>query len=197
MPTDNASANYRTQHVLDVHNVIISDGNDNESPVTENDALHAVTFFADVTANGRINAADAAGIARVAALLDGGFANTPLSDPGLLGDISGNGRLNAADASLTAQSAALLPVDQIPPIPGGVLITGLPQTRRPIRDAGQASDGDAADKPMFVGPEPYLAVDSAMSDLGSRALDDDALNELEESLEAAVEELLNSVFLAG
>ena len=77
------------------------------------------------------------------------------------------------------------------------MITGLPQARRPIRDAGPAADGDAADNPLFVGPEPYLAVDRAMSDLGSRALDDDALNELDESLEAAIEELLNSVFLAG
>ena len=77
------------------------------------------------------------------------------------------------------------------------MITGLPQARRPIRDAGPVADGDAADKPLFVGPEPYLAVDRAMSDLGSRALDDGALNELDESLEAAIEELLNSVFLAG
>jgi hypothetical protein len=125
VPADNASDNYGSPQVLDVHDVVISDGNDNESPVLVDKALHVVTFFADVTANGRLNAADAAGIARVAALLDGGFTNTPLSDPGLLGDISGNNRLNAADASLAAQAAALIPVDQIPPIPGGVVITGL------------------------------------------------------------------------
>ena len=126
VPTDNASENYRRQQVLDVHDVIVSDGNDNESPVIENDALQVTTFFADVTANGRINAADAAQVARIAALLDGGFSGTPSTDPGLVGDISGNGRLNAADASLVAQFAALIPVSQIPAIPGGVVVTSLP-----------------------------------------------------------------------
>jgi hypothetical protein len=85
------------------------------------------TFFGDVTANGRINAADAAGVARIAALIDGGFSNTPLTDPALAGDVSGNGRLNAADASLVAQFAALISVPQIPAIPGGVSIASLVQ----------------------------------------------------------------------
>ena len=47
---------------------------------------------------------------------------------------------------------------------------------------------------MFVGPEPYLAVDIVMSNLGRRALDGDALNELEESLESAIEELFSADF---
>jgi hypothetical protein len=117
VPTENASENYRRQQVLDVHRVIVSDGNDNESPVIENDALQVASFFADVSANGRINAADAAQVARIAALLDGGFSNTPSTDPRLVGDISGNGRLNAADASLVAQFAALISIPQIPAIP--------------------------------------------------------------------------------
>jgi len=205
VPTDNASANYGTQHVLDVHNVIISDGNDNESPVTENDALHVATFFADVTANGRINAADAAGIARVAALLDGGFANTSLSDPGLLGDISGNGRLNAADASLAAQSAALIPVDRIPPIPGGVVITGgdidlgpgqpgvptllLNPSPRPAADYDSTeSSGDVA--PLATPtPVPHPTLDLVMARLGDRTLEDRE-EELLLALESAIEELL-------
>ena len=126
VPEANASENYRRHQVLDLHDVVVSDGNDNESPAIADDGLHVATFFGDVSANGRINAADAAQVARIAALLDSGFANTPSTDPGLLGDISGNSRLNAADASLVAQFAALITVPQIPPLPGGVVISGFP-----------------------------------------------------------------------
>ncbi len=126
VPEANASENYRRHQVLDLHDVVVSDGNDNESPTIADDGLHVATFFGDVSANGRINAADAAQVARIAALLDSGFANTPSTDPGLLGDISGNSRLNAADASLVAQFAALITVPQIPPLPGGVVISGVP-----------------------------------------------------------------------
>jgi hypothetical protein len=139
VPTEGASENYRRQQVLDVHGVIVSDGNDNESPVIEDDALHVATFFADVSANGRINAADAAQVARIAALIDGGFGSTASTDPNLLGDISGNGRLNAADASLVAQFAAIIAVPQIPTIPAGVLVGGLSVVQEPSE---ATDDGD-------------------------------------------------------
>jgi len=126
VPPENASENYRQQQVLDIHGVTVSDGNSNTFPAIDNDALHVLTYFGDVSANGRINAADAAQVARIAALIDGGFENTSLTDPGVVGDISGNGRLNAADASLVAQFAALITVPQIPAIPAGVVVTGFP-----------------------------------------------------------------------
>ena len=47
-----------------------------------------------------MNAAYAAQVARIAALLDSGFASSLATDPTVIGDISGNGRINAADASL-------------------------------------------------------------------------------------------------
>ncbi len=146
VPGVNGSANYRRQQVLDVHGVTVGDGNDNEFPVVVDDATHFVTYFADVSGNGRINAADAAQDARFAALLDTGFAASLTTDPTLIGDISGNGRINAADASLAAQFAALLPVPEIPAIPSGIVITGLfgpreaadSETHRPI---AASSDG--------------------------------------------------------
>ena len=125
IPAENASANYRGQQLLDLHAVTIGDGNDNEFPVTVDDALHFSTYFSDVSGNGRVNASDAAQVARFAALIDNGFAGSLVTDPILVGDISGNGRLNAADASLVARFAALIPVDQIPPIPGGIAISGV------------------------------------------------------------------------
>ena len=59
------------------------------------------------------------------ALIDAGFAASLNSDPFVLGDISGNGRLNAADASRVARFAALFEVPEIPPIPAGVIVTGV------------------------------------------------------------------------
>jgi hypothetical protein len=126
VPTTDPSGVYGEQQVLDVRDVIVSDGNDNEAPVLVDDAFHQASFFSDVSGNGRVNAADASGVARYAALIDGGFAGSPNGDPLVVGDISGNGRLNAADASLLAQFAALIVVPQIPPIPGGIVITGNP-----------------------------------------------------------------------
>ena len=203
VPTANASENYRSQQVLDVHGVIVSDGNDNESPAIEDDALHVVTFFADVSANGRINAADAAQVARIAALIDGGFASTALTDPGLVGDISGNGRLNAADASLVAQFAALIAVPQIPAIPAGVLVSGLGNAPRdltrlqPPLHQDYASQPDQADSPSATigtadesGPNyPWAAVDRVLADY---QLDEDGAedNVLTSDLETALNELL-------
>ena len=140
VPEANASENYRRHQVLDLHDVVVSDGNDNESPTIADDGLHVATFFGDVSANGRINAADAAQVARIAALLDSGFANTPSTDPGLLGDISGNNRLNAADASLVAQFAALITVPQIPPLPGGVVISGFPSLPAAVQVDSEQDD---------------------------------------------------------
>lgn len=125
VPATDASAIYGRNQVVDVHDVVARNGTATVLPTISDDALHFVTFFADVSGNGRINAADAAQVARFAALLDRGFVASLVTDPFVLGDISGNGRLNAADASRVARFAALLPVDEIPPLPGGVIITGV------------------------------------------------------------------------
>ena len=117
VPATEVNDPYQSQHILDLHSVDIRDGSENQLPAIANDALHHASFFGDVSGNGRINASDAAQVARVAALLDGGFAATLLTDPRIVGDISGNGRINAADASLVARSAALIDVPEIPPIP--------------------------------------------------------------------------------
>jgi hypothetical protein len=189
VPEANASENYRRQQVLDVHDVIVSDGNDNESPAIANDALHVSTFFGDVSANGRINAADAAQVARNAALIDGGFAGTPLTDPGVVGDISGNGRLNAADASLVAQFAALIGVPQIPPIPGGVVITGLPADRVPVAEEADSPVSALSPEGNSRANYPAIAVDAVLADYPYDTADDEART-LE--LEDAIAELLSS-----
>ena len=125
VPTAGASEAYQGQQVLDVHSVTIGDGNDNEFPVVVDDAIHFVTYFADVSGNGRVNASDAAQVARFAALIDTGFAASLTTDPIVAGDISGNGRINSADASRVAQFAALVAVPEIPPVPGGIVINGM------------------------------------------------------------------------
>lgn len=107
------------QRKLDIRSLVVEDGTGAELPSIDDDALHVVGYFGDVSGNRRINAGDAAQIARVAALLDDGFVSYPLVDPMILGDISGNRRTNASDASLVAQFAALLPVPQIPALPIG------------------------------------------------------------------------------
>lgn len=113
--------NYLRTNLLRVHSVVLSDGNGNPIPAAADDAIHLVSYFGDVSGNGRINANDAALLANVSVLLDSGFAAMPLVDPGISGDISGNGRINAGDASLVARFVALIDVPQIPPIPNGIV----------------------------------------------------------------------------
>ncbi len=186
VPTANASANYRTQQVLDIHDVVISDGNDTESPVIEDDAVHVATFFSDVSANGRVNAADAAQVARIAALLDTGFANTPLSDPGILADVSGNGRVNAADASLVAQFAALISVPQIPAIPLGVQVGGI---YLPQPENESSGPGERVAAPSLLEFEDYSDVGMADTEVEILAGDREAASE-----DLVLEDLLDEVF---
>ena len=66
-------------------------------------------------------------------MIDTGFVASLTTDPTIVGDISGNGRINAADASRVAQFAALIPVPEIPPVPGGIVINGVPdRTAQPL-----------------------------------------------------------------
>lgn len=124
VPAGGASGNYGRRSVISVDEMLVLDGAGLPLPAIGDDSVHVASFFGDVSGNGRINAADAAQVARVAALLESAFPAALNVDPLLLGDITGNGRLNAADASRLARFAALLPVPEIPPIPQGVLIAG-------------------------------------------------------------------------
>ena len=181
VPATDPSGIYGTQQRLDLHEVIVSDGNDNEAPVVVDDALHLASFFSDVSGNGRTNAADASAVARFAALIDGGFVGSPNADPTVVGDISGNGRVNAADASLLAQFAALINVPQIPAIPGGIVITGFPNDRGAPIVGLPASESDRADAwfPTFEVIHDFPSADSTSE--RNRAVDR-VMEELEGSI---------------
>ena len=216
VPTVAASANYGLQQVLDLHSVTIGDGNDNEFAVVVDDAHHFATYFADVSGNGRINASDAAQVARFAALIDAGFAGSLNADPITVGDISGNGRINAADASRVAQFAALIDVPEIPPVPGGIQITGLvnpsplnvgttPIIVGPF--AGQSESGNPAESAAsdFLVVENFVskgsetpnidqvAVDQMMAGLANSVNDEQAELGSASVLERSLEELLSAV----
>lgn len=168
VPAENGSANYGSQQLLDVNSVVVGDGNDNEFPVLVDDGFHFATYFADVSGNGRINASDAAQVARFAALIDSGFAASLTTDPILVGDISGNGRINAADASRVAQFAALIPVPEIPPVPAGGLSSGVVvpgQLRSPFDAEGEEDNPAAIDAGGgFLVVESFMSRDSQEND---------------------------------
>ncbi len=152
VPVADANEVYRDKQVVDLQGVTVRGADLNPLPVIEDDGFHVATYFGDVSANGRMNASDAALVARVAALRDSGFANTPLADPLLMGDVTGNGRLNAADASRIAQAAALLPVPSIPPIPGGVVTTPItgPDPKLSIPQTLTATPGESVRVPVQI-----------------------------------------------
>jgi hypothetical protein len=143
VPAGNANAIYAGHQVLDLRAVTATTIGNIPRPVVEDDAVHLVSFFGDVSANGRINAGDASQLGRVAVLSDGGFGGTPLVDPLVAGDITGNGRINSADASFVAQFAVLNPVPEIPPLPAGIVIAagGGLLANLPFALADPADDG--------------------------------------------------------
>jgi hypothetical protein len=147
VPVANADAIYGAKHVLDLHSVIVSDGDDNEFPTRVDDGIHIVAYPADVSGNGRVNASDAALVARVAALLDDGFVQFRLADPVLVGDVSVNGRINSSDASLVARFAALMSVPEIPPVPAGVVTS-----------------------PTTAGPDPTLSIPTDLTAVPGESL---------------------------
>ena len=59
VPTANGAANYLTAQEIDIHSISITDAGAAGVPAIDIDALHVVEYFADVTGNGRLNAADA------------------------------------------------------------------------------------------------------------------------------------------
>ena len=212
VPTADASANYGLQQALNLHSVTIGDGNDNEFAVVVDDAHHFATYFADVSGNGRINASDAAQVARFAALIDAGFAGSLNADPITVGDIRGNGRINAADASRVAQFAALIDVPKIPPVPDGIQITGLvnpspsnvgttPIIVDPLANPAESGNTDEGVTSEFrvVGNFAsetenidQFAVDRMMADVANSV--DDEQGELGSvSLEGTLDELLSAV----
>ena len=145
VPTADANAIYRSKQVLNLHSASVTDGSAANIPVIDDDALHAIEYFADVSGNGRVNAADASQVAQFAALLVDGFAASQNADPVVVGDVSGNGRVNAADASQVAQVAALIPVGSIPAVPAGVVstpITGGPDPKLSLPKDVTAAAGE-------------------------------------------------------
>ena len=145
VPTADANAIYRSKQVLNLHSASVTDGSAANIPVIDDDSLHAIEYFADVSGNGRVNAADASQVAQFAALLVDGFAASQNADPIVVGDVSGNGRVNAADASQVAQVAALLPVANIPLVPAGVVstpITGGPDPKLSLPKDVTAAAGE-------------------------------------------------------
>lgn len=157
VPVANADAIYGAKHVLDLHSVLVSDGDDNEFPTRVDDGIHIVGYPADVSGNGRVNASDAALVARVAALLDDGFVAFRLADPELIGDVSVNGRINSSDASLVARFAALMSVPEIPPVPAGVVTS--PTTAGPDPQLSIPADLTAAPGESLTVPLQISAVE--------------------------------------
>lgn len=146
-----ADATLGEQQAILLRDVSVQDALSNPIPTVPDHALHLAVYPGDVTGNRRINASDAAQVARFTALLDDGFAFTPLTDPGLVGDVSGNGRVNAVDSALIARFAALLPVPEIPAIPRPTAARAQPPFLPPRNFDGPRYVEDSDDY-LTVGP---------------------------------------------
>ncbi len=200
VPADDGSVHYRTQQVVDIQSVTLTDVNSDPIAATADDAVHLVTFFGDASGNGRINAADAARVARIATLVDSGLAATPLTDPRIAADLSGNGRVNAFDASLLARFAILFDVPQIPPIPLVLANSGTAYLPPEVLEPGEVDQAVKRGGPLRSDRGPVdlsdshrdgvpAAVDRAIAEWDDSSLAADDTEHLPLSLEEAIAEL--------
>jgi len=194
VPNTDGSAIYLRSQTLNIHSASVTDASAASIPVIDDDGLHVVEFFADVSGNGRVNAADASQVAQLAALIIDGFANTPSTDPAVVADVSGNGRVNAADASQVAQAAALLPVDNIPEIPAGGLTSSI--VTPIIVDTPNTNPTPDANADAAFGGDELGFVDN---DLGLAASDEPLTSaaDIRNAMDAAFEELFDEDLLAS
>lgn len=143
-----SNALYRTKHVLDIANISLNAG---AIPALDDDALHVVAFFADVTGNGTYSAQDASLIARQAVGIDTGFDQFKLLDPFILGDITGNGGISAQDTSFMLQAAVGINVPEIStPLPTVSLTQGGPDPKLSIPQNLAASAGGTLTIPVDI-----------------------------------------------
>jgi hypothetical protein len=122
---------YRSKHVLDVANVVLNGG---AIPALDDDSVHVVAYFGDVTANGTYSAQDASAVARLAVGLDSGLTLFKLLDPTIIADITGNGSFSASDTSRMLQAAVGIATPEIPalPQPAVSLLSGGPDPKLSI-----------------------------------------------------------------
>ncbi|WP_254511828.1 SdrD B-like domain-containing protein [Anatilimnocola floriformis] len=143
-----STATYRAKHILDLTNISLNSG---AIPAIDDDALHVVAYFADVTGNGAYSAQDASLVARNAVGIDTGLQDFPLLDPVVIGDITGNGSFSGDDTSLILQAAVGIFVDKIP---GGVFsgsfLQGGPDPKLSIPRNLSASPGQTLNIPVDI-----------------------------------------------
>lgn len=108
------TANYQVKQLLDLGNIVLNGG---AIPGLDDDAVHVVGYFGDVTANGTYSGTDASYVARLAVGIDTGLAAYPLLDPVIIGDLTGNGAFSALDTSYVLQAAVGIDVAEVPPLP--------------------------------------------------------------------------------
>lgn len=124
------TALYRHKHVLDLANIVLNGG---AIPALDDDGVHVVAYFGDVTGNGAYSAQDASYIARLAVGIDTGLEEFALLDPSIIGDITGNGAFSSTDTSLMLRAAVGITVPEIPsPLPTVSLAQGGPDPKLSI-----------------------------------------------------------------
>lgn len=142
------SASYRAKQVLDITNVVLNGG---VIPALDDDGVHVVGYFGDVTANGTYSAQDASIVARLAVGIENGLEQFKLLDPTIIGDISGNGMFSATDTSKMLQAAVGIAVQELPTRPQNIsLLAGGPDPKLSIPRSLVAAAGQLLKIPIEI-----------------------------------------------
>ncbi|QEF98234.1 Cohesin domain protein [Stieleria maiorica] len=116
------SAPYTAKHVLDIRAAAVRDSAPLPAlrPTRDDDGLHVAAYAGDSNASRSYTGGDVTHLQRVIVGLATGFADYKLADPRVIADIDHGGDLTGGDATLLQRVIIGVPVDQVPPIPGGV-----------------------------------------------------------------------------
>lgn len=143
------AAPYRNKQVLDLQSIQLNGGT---IPAVDDDGVHIVAYFGDLSGNGTYSAQDAATAARLAVGLDAGLASFRLLDPQIIGDINGNNSFSATDTSRLLQAAVGIAVPEIMqlPSPAVSLLQGGPDPKLSLPRDLVANAGDALQIPVQI-----------------------------------------------
>lgn len=144
-----ATAPYRAKQVLDLDNISLNAGS---IPALDDDAVHVVAYFGDLTANGTYSGSDATGIARLVVNAISGIAAFKLLDPAIMADITGAAGISSSDTTRVLQRSTGVNVAEIPPLPSPAvsLLSGGPDPKLSIPRQLVARPGDELAIPVLI-----------------------------------------------
>lgn len=143
------TAPYRSKQVLDIENISLNSGG---IQALDDDAVHVVAYFGDLSANGTYSASDSTSMSRLVVNAITGITAFKLLDPAIIADITGAAGISSSDTSRVMQRSVGISIAEIPalPSPAVSLLSGGPDPKLSIPRELFARRGEELAIPVMI-----------------------------------------------